>query len=105
MLFQLSIRSDVSQDLSRSILAVEEKPYSFRAELNNPYPGRVRRIVLVLCSSPPHSSPLRPIPAKVRISSNSWFSLAPVCLSRLEEGDENAYLNRGSCGQVCPSTI
>lgn len=31
------------------MLAVEEKPYSFRAELNNSYPGRVRRIVLNLC--------------------------------------------------------
>jgi hypothetical protein len=32
-------------------------------------------IVLILCSTPPHSSSSQPTPAKVRLSPNSWLDL------------------------------
>lgn len=58
--------------------------------------GSPHTTVLRLCSTAPHSSPLRPIPAKVPVFPNSWFSLCPVSLNRLEEGREYAFLNRCS---------
>lgn len=57
--------------------------------------------VVILCSTPPHFSPLRPIPTKVRFFFNSWVSLGPVSLSELEEGGENAFLNCGSFIRFC----
>src|SRR6476659_7294172 len=37
-------------------------------------------IVLKLWSSPPHSTPIEPIPANIRFSQNSLFSLVPTSL-------------------------
>lgn len=51
--------------------------------------------MLILCSSPPHSTLLRPIPAKIEFSSKYWIDLAWMSLSRLEEGSRKAFLNRG----------
>jgi len=58
--------------------------------------GGVNTIVPILCLVPPHSNSFQPIPAKVLVCSNSWFSLGPVSLSKLEEGRRNAFLNRCS---------
>jgi hypothetical protein len=41
-------------------------------------------IVLILCSTPPHSSSFQPTPAKVRFSPHAWLDLAGMSLSRLE---------------------
>lgn len=52
--------------------------------------------MLILCSSPPQTTLLRPIPAKIRFFQNTLFSLGQVRLSRLEWDSGNAFLNRGS---------
>src|SRR5215469_2828628 len=57
-------------------------------------PSRV--VPLCLCGGPPHFSSLWPIPAKIRCSLTSWYSLVPESSSRPEQDLDRAFLHRRS---------
>jgi len=60
--------------------------------------GSPQPIVLILCSTPPHSTAFQPTPATVGLLPNSLAEYASVLWSELQLGRGNGFLNQCSYG-------
>lgn len=61
-----------------------ERPYGGLVKIAHFQGIDARQFVLILCSTPPHSSSSQPTPTKVRFCPPSWLDLARMSLRGLE---------------------